>query len=486
MINKNIILIVDDNIEYLKSLNDVLRRDFSIITATSSKEAKEILLSRPDLAIFDIRLDDANPDNREGIDLLRFVNQKMPTIPVVMMTAYSDIDIAVEAMKIGATDFIQKTKTDIRELKKVISNAIEKSRLERNEPVLKEEIHRLESWEIIGNCPQILEIKKTIGAVAKDGQTTVLICGETGTGKELVARAIHENGIRQKEPFIPLAISALNPSILESELFGHEKGSFTGADSRKIGYIERANGGILFLDEIGELSQDIQIKLIRFLDNKIFSRIGSTDLIKVDIQLLTATNKNLERAVKDGYFRVDLYHRLKTVQVFLPTLAERTEDIPILAEHFLCFFRAQGRTKIDKISDYTMELLRQYNWPGNVRELKNSIERAIIFAERSGHNQIMNDDLPYEIQSHYYSNTKYGISDLPESGVDITQELARIELAYIDKALKIVDGRKTEAWKLLNYKDRFAMRRRIGIISSKFAHLLDEFPYIKDKYNKTT
>jgi len=478
MNDKSKLLIVDDDTEYLKSLANVLKRDFSVLTASSSKEAKALLQSRPDLALLDIRLDDADPNNREGIEILKFIKREMPTIPVVMMTAYGDIDIAVEAMKLGAADFIQKTRMDIREYRKAIQNVLEKTRLERKVSVLEEDLHRLEPWKIVGDDPKILEIKKLVDIVAKGGQTTVLIRGKTGTGKELVARAIHERGIRKKEPFVPVAISTLSPTVVERELFGHERGAFTGADRRKIGFIEKAKGGVLFLDEIGELNREIQLKLLRFLETKTFSRVGGTDEIEVDIQLIAATNKDLKKAIEEGDFRADLYYRLGVIEISLPTLAERIEDIPKLAYHFLSFFRAQGRTKIKKISDSAMQLLKRHNWPGNVRELKNCIERAIIFAELSGQVQITPEVIPYELQVVSPVPIKTLDVELSEKGVDIAEELARVELAYIEKALKIVNGKKTEAWKLLNYNDRFAIRRRVKVIAGKFPHLLAELPYL--------
>lgn len=483
MSNKSKILIVDDDLEYLESLANILRRDFSIIKSSSSKEAKKLLLSNPDLVLLDIRLNSTDINNREGIDILKFIKQEMLTTPVVMMTAHGDIDIAVEAMKLGAIDFIQKTKVNIIEFTKKIQNVLEMTGLERKVSVLEENLHRLESWEIVGSDPKILEIKRLVNMIGRDGQITALIQGETGTGKELMARAIHESGIRNKGPFVPVTISALSPTVIESELFGHEKGAFTGADKRKIGYIEKADKGILFLDEIGELNPEIQIKLLRFLDNKTFSRVGSTNEIEVDLQLITATNKDLDKAVKDGDLRADFYYRLKNIQILLPTLTERAEDIPELAYNFLGFFRAQGRTKIEKISDAAILILKQYDWPGNVRELKNCIERAVIFAERNGHSQIMPEDLSYEIQSNPY-NTRDWATELPKEGIDIEQELAKVELTYIEKALKMVDGKKTEAWKLLNYNDRFAMRRRVEVIAGRFPNLLLDFPYIKKMYNK--
>jgi len=482
MSGKYKILIVDDDTEYLKSLTKVLERDFFVVTASSFEEARSALLSRPDLVLLDIRLDEADSNNREGIEILRFIKQENPTTPVVMITAYGDIDTAVETMKLGADDFIQKARVDIRELRKVIQNVLRRSRLERKVLILEEDLHRIEPWEIIGDDPNILEVKRLIDMIAKDGQVTVLICGETGTGKGLVARAIHKRGIRRECPFVSVHISALSPTIVESELFGHERGAFTGANRGKMGYFEKADGGVLFLDEIGELDLGIQLKLLHFLDNKTFCRVGGTNEIKVDLQIIAATNRDLERAVKEGSFRADLYHRLKTVQISLPTLVERAEDIPKLVYHFLSFFRTQGK-KIEKISDTAMQLLRQHNWPGNVRELRNCIERAIIFAEYSGRDQITPEDLPYELQARSPIPAKTLAIELPEKGIDLVEELARVELAYIEKALKTTDGKKTEAWKVLGYNDRFAMRRRVEIIANKFPWLLSEFSYITEKYN---
>ncbi len=478
-------LIIDDDISYLNSLNDVLKRDFSIVTASSLIEAEDLLHPGFDLVLLDIRLDDSDPSNQDGIKLLRRVKDEQFDLPVIVMTAYGDIDIAVEAMKLGAADFIQKAKVDTGEFRKTIKGVLEKSRLQRKVLELEEDLHRLEPWEIVGDSREILEIKRLIDIIAKDGQTTVLIRGTTGTGKELVARAIHARGVRKGGPFIPVSISSLGKFVVESELFGHEKGAFTGADKRKIGYIEKANDGILFLDEIGDLDQDIQLKLLRFLDNKTFSRMGSTQETKVDLQLLAATNRNLEKTVEDGTVREDLYYRLKTIQIFLPFLSERTEDIPKLAHHFLNLFRIQGRTTIGEISDQAMVLLKNYSWPGNVRELKSSIERAIIYADYNRHGQIMPDDLPYEIRNIISGHTSTHLSlEIPEKGVNISEELAGFELIYIEKALRILGGKKTEAWRLLGYNDRFAMRRRIEIIANRFPHLLNSFPYIRENYRK--
>jgi len=471
-------LIVDDNLEDLESFKAILRGGFSTLTASSFEEAKRLLSSSLDIALLDIRLDDTDPSNREGLELLKHIKSELPHLPVIMITAYGDVDIAVEAMKLGAADFIQKEKVSPEEVKKRVSDVLEKTRLQRKISELEEDISRLESWEIIGDDPKILNIKKLIDIVAKDGEITVLIEGETGTGKELVARAIHKRGVRKDGPFISVAVSSLTSSLLESELFGHEKGAFTGADRRKIGYIERAHKGVLFLDEIGELSKEAQVKLLRFLDSKTFTRVGGEREIRVDVQLLAATNKDLKRAVEEGEFREDLYYRLNTFRITLPTLAERKGDIPKLAYHFLNSLRSQGRTKLKTISDPALELLKGYNWPGNVRELKNCIERAAIYAENHGHDRIMPDDLPLEIRKTEDRSAEKFMID-PEKGVNVNRELARIELAYIEEALRITGGKRSEAWKLLGYNDRFALRRRIKSIFRRFPELRDEYPFLK-------
>lgn len=479
---KKKVLIVDDQQDYLQSLASVLGTEFEIQTASSLAEFKRLRLDELSLVLLDIRLDDSDPSNREGMDVLKLLRRDFPDLPVVMMTAYGDVDIAVEAMKLGAADFIQKTKVDVHEIRKVIHSNLERFRLKRKISELKEELQRLEPGEIVGSSPNIEEIKRLVDMVARDGHATVLLRGPTGTGKELVARAIHSRGIRKEGPFVAVSIAALGKNVVESELFGHEKGAFTGADRRKIGYIEKADGGILFLDEIGELDPEVQVKLLRFLENKTFQRMGSTEEIKVDLQLIAATNQDLETAVREKRFREDLYFRLKTIQIFLPTLAERTEDIPQLAVYFLSLYRSQGRTKISTISDEAMHFFQTYSWPGNVRELKSCIERAIIYAEYNTHDQILPDDLPLEVR-HGKSEGSRGLSiEIPESGVRIDEELARVELAYVEKALRMVGGKKTEAWKVLGYNDRYAMRRRIKRIVEDNRKVLEEFPLLQRLY----
>ena len=479
---KKKVLILEDKLDYLKSLANELRSEFDISLTSSLSDLQKISFNEIDIALLDIRLNDSDPSNIEGINILEFIKKENPELPVVMMTAYGDIDIAVESMKLGASDFIQKNKVNISDIKNIIYNHIEKSKLKKKISELEVELQRLEPWKIIGSSPNIQEIKRLVEMVASDGYVTVLLRGPTGTGKELVARTIHSKGVRKDWPFVPVSIASLSKNLVESEIFGHEKGAFTGAEKRKVGYIEKAKGGILFLDEIGELDPEVQVKLLRFLDNKTFHRMGSPDEINIDLQLIAATNHDLEEAVQRKQFREDLYFRLKTIQIFLPTLHERTEDILQLANYFLRHFQLQGRTKISTISTEATRILLSYSWPGNVRELKSCIERAIIYAEYNSHDQILPEDLPLEIQLDKLKDLRSISIEIPEKGVNINEELAQFELAYIERALKLVGGKKADAWKVLGYNDRHAMRRRIEKIVKKNQNVLDKFPLLKKLY----
>jgi len=481
---KKKVLIVDDQKDYLKLIINELKSEFDICYSDSLYGLKNIILDKLDVALLDIRLNKDDSENTDGIEILKILHNERPDIPVIMMTAYGDVDIAVESMKFGAVDFIQKNKVEIADIRKIIQTNLEKYKLTRKISELEKKLQLLEPGEIVGDSDFIKNIRRLVDMVANDGYVTVLLQGATGTGKELVARAIHSKGVRNKNPFVAFSISSLNRSLVESELFGHEKGAFTGAGKRKIGYIEKANGGILFLDEIGELDPEIQMKLLRFLENKTFRRLGSTDDIQVDLQIIAATNKNLETAVREKNFRDDLYFRLKTFQIFLPELKERKKDIPQLAKYFLKLFHLQGRTRITTISNDAMELLKSYLWPGNIRELKSCIERAVIYAEYNEHKGIIVEDLPLDVRQGEVKELKGLQIEIQNGGTDIHKELRRLELAYIEKALEKVGGKKIEAWKILGYNDRYAMQRRIKRIIQSNNNLLYEFPLLQKLYKR--
>lgn len=476
------LLIIDDNKDYVASLTRALQGDYNITSATETAAALNKLRLGFDIILLDVRLNESDKANREGLDLLREIRAQRLDAPVVMMTAYGDVGLAVEAMKEGAADFLQKP-FDLAKLRAVLSNAMDKARLEQRVTTLEQDYARVEPGELVGDDEKIKEVRDLIEMVARDGFVNVLIRGETGTGKELVARAIHQVGRRSKEPFVPVAIASLNSNLVESELFGHEAGAFTGAKGRRVGLFEKAKRGVLFLDEIGDLPPEAQLKLLRFLENRTFSRVGSSDDLEVDIQVLSATNRNLEEAVETDQIRKDLYFRLKSIQIYLPPLKERRADIPLLVNHFLKLFRQQGRTRIGELSGPAMDCLLTYSWPGNVRELKGVIERAIIYANYKGHPSIEKEDLSIEVLTPSTGRVVDRI-ELRNGGVDLDAELARWELAYMEKALQSTQDRKTEAWKLLGLNDRFALLRRAKALLQRHPTLVSEFPTVRRLYGK--
>jgi two-component system response regulator AtoC len=479
---KSSVLIVDDDTEYLGALRRALERDFEVTTATSAREAEARLRQHDvSLVLLDVRLLGDEADDREGLLLLGRLKELWPDLAVVMMTAYGDIDLAVEAMKEGAADFIQKAQVDLRELRKVLQNALVRSRLERQVAGLEDELRRLEPWELIGDHPKIHEVRQLTDLAAQDGHCTVLIRGETGTGKELIARAVHSRGTRKGGPFVAVSIPALAPELVAAELFGHTKRAFTDARETRVGYIEKASRGVLFLDEIGDLTPEVQLRLLRVLETRTFARVGSRDEIAVDIQVVAATNRDLQEAIAQGAFREDLYYRLKTFELLLPPLRERVEDIALLVDHFLFFFRQQGRTALAGINPMALECLARYRFPGNVRELRSLIERAMMLATARRHLLIEPSDLPQEVQGAALDPALPQLA-LPEEGIDLDLQLARVELTYIQEALQATERKKTEAWRLLALNDRFALRRRVLRIGERYPALVADFPVVRDLY----
>jgi DNA-binding NtrC family response regulator len=356
-----------------------------IVAAALSKEGHEVLESRNgeealnllkkkkvDLLVSDVVL-----GNRDGLELLQDARRLQPLLPVVLMSGYGTIRTAVEAMKLGACDFLPKP-FELDELRRTVQEALENHRQESAAPPpLKAATLRLST--LVGGGAWKAEITRIIERVAPS-RATVLLSGESGTGKELVARAIHANSARHKQPFIPVACGALPRDLLESELFGHEKGAFTGAAGMKPGRFELADGGTIFLDEIGDFPVDLQVKLLRALQEREFERIGGIRSIKVDVRVLAATHRNLEEAVREGKFREDLFYRLRVIEIHLPPLREKKEDIPLLAEHFLTKFSRENGKQLKTIDRKAVAGLLAYNWPGNARELENAIEHAVVLA----------------------------------------------------------------------------------------------------------
>jgi two-component system response regulator AtoC len=471
------VLIVDDDEEYLSLLRQALSRDFEVSVARNAEEASRRLNFTVDAMLLDLRLEGGGTEDRAAIRLMDAVRELRP-IPIIIMTAYGEVEVAVEAMKLGAADFIQKSRVNVDDLRKILFHVIERSRAERRAAELEEEVHRLEPWELIGDSPRLNEVRRLIDAVAVDGRATVLVRGETGTGKELVARAVHTRGARKEGPFVAVALPALAPTLIERELFGHLKGAFTDAREGRHGYIQKAAGGVLFLDEIGDLALDLQPKLLRFLDGCAFAPVGGSVETSIDVQVVCATNRNLAEAVRAGQFREDLYYRLRTMEILVPSLRERLDDVPLLVDHFLFTFRRQGRTHAAGITTAALGRLKRYGFPGNVRELRAIVERAVMMAGVHEHAMIDVDDLPAEITS------SAPLIRQPAEGeqIDLDAELARAELACIERALQITEGRKSDAWRLLGLNDRFALLRRVKRIRDLHPDLINDYPILRTCY----
>ncbi len=384
------ILIVDDELGARESLRIILKnRGYNLLVAASGKEALRIYRQdHPHITLLDIIMPDL-----DGLKVLKEIKRIDAKALVIMITAAKSIETAVEAMKLGAYDYITKP-FNVDEIRLIVKKAFSNLDLVGEVEYLRAEIGRVYGLDnIIGKSKAIKNISSLIKRVA-DTKLTVLIQGESGTGKELVARAIHFNSLLKNRPFVDVNCAAIPETLMESELFGHEKGAFTGAHERKLGRFELANGGVLFLDEIGDLSLSNQSKILRFLQERQFTRVGGSKPIMVDVRVIAATNKNLEKAMKDGSFREDLYYRMNVFPIFIPPLRQRKEDIPPLVNHFIRKSTHQ-RKNIKGISNKALELLINYRWPGNVRELENVIERAVALCSRS---TISPDDLPQDIR----------------------------------------------------------------------------------------
>jgi two-component system response regulator PilR (NtrC family) len=439
------ILIVDDEKGLLDFLSVLARQEgLEARVASSLSAAREQLASwTPDLILCDLLMPDGN-----GLELLRELRASNSPVPFLVMTAYTSTQSAIEAMKLGAYDYVAKP-FDVEELKATIARAIEKSRLYEENLYLKGELQqRYGTSNIIGRSPKMRAIFSLIDRVAKT-PSTVLIQGESGTGKELIARAIHLSSPRAHARFLSINCGALPETLLESELFGYERGSFTGAVRDKRGLFLEAHRGTLFLDEIGEMSLTMQVKLLRALQEKTVRRVGGTEEEPFDVRIIAATNQNLREKISRGEFREDLFYRIHVIPIELPPLRERKEDIPLLVDHFLRKYSEQLGVPAKRISAEAMRLLEKYSWPGNVRELENLIERALALCTSS---VITAADFPaYLAESSVVSDS--GIH-LPEEGIDLEGHLDRVRTEFMRQALERTGGRMTQAAQLLRMSFR--------------------------------
>jgi two-component system, NtrC family, response regulator AtoC len=439
------ILIVDDEKHTREGLRQSLEEEFDVYAAGNIDEALNVLdADRIDLVLTDLRL-----GGEDGMALIEKVLQRARPPICILMTAYGSIATAVEAMRKGAYDFVTKP-INLDELGMKIRRAINGQRLEQENQQLKQQVDQRFGLEnLIGESPAMHRILETIRQVAPT-RATVLILGESGTGKELIARAIHNLSNRNKTRFIAFNCSAFSPQLVESELFGHEKGAFTGASERRIGRIEQAAGGTLFLDEIGEIDGNVQVKLLRALDPGVFERVGGNQTIKTDIRLIAATNQDLVSLVSEKKFREDLYYRLNVVQIRVPPLRERKEDIPLLANAFLKEISQRDNKTFRPLSLEAMEALQRYDWPGNIRELKGAIDSGVTLAIGP---QVTLPDLPLTISEARFS----GSAGLDEKAGQMN--LHNNEMRLILRALEETRGNRTEAAKKLGISRRTLHRR---------------------------
>ncbi|HEY3303546.1 MAG TPA: sigma-54 dependent transcriptional regulator [Candidatus Binatia bacterium] len=438
------LLVVDDETGVRESIRLIFGKHFRVHEARSSEEGlRKVKEETPDVVLLDILMPGA-----DGLETLKQIKKVHPEGQVIMLTALNTARTAFTAKETGAFDYVTKP-FDVDELRLRVDRALEKSHLSRELERLQEEVGRKYGIEnIVGSSKTMVEIFKTVSLVAKR-KSTVLVTGESGTGKELIARAIHFNSDRANKPFVVVNCAALPDSLIESELFGYEKGAFTNAYQRKIGHFESAHGGTLFLDEIGELPLGTQAKLLRAIENETFMRLGGTDESKVDVRFIAASNRDLERLVKGGGFRADLFYRLNVVSVYLPALRERKEDVPLLVDHFIKLKARDNSVAAKKLATAVVDCMIAHSWPGNVRELENLIERLTILTP---HETIMLDDLPREMRSQ---EATISLKDaVLEGSRPLGEAVDEFERAIILRALQRTGFNQTKAASLLGTSRR--------------------------------
>jgi two-component system response regulator HydG len=441
------VLVVDDDEPHAEAVAESLERvGYECTVATSGREGLRLIEEQD----FDIVLTDLIMDGVGGLEVLGKAKQELPDAEVVILTGHGTIKTAVTAMQAGATTYLTKP-LDIGELRTVVDKASQSQRLARSNLELQRQLKEKFGFEgVVGNSPLMHSVVAKLQQIAPTS-ATVLIQGESGTGKELVAKALHVNGPRRNKPFVPLVCAALSENILESELFGHVKGAFTGADRERKGRFEHANGGTLFLDEVGDIPLSTQVKLLRALEAGEIVRVGTNEPIKVNVRIISATNRDLTDAINSGAFRQDLYHRLKVVSIKLPSLRSRREDIPLLFDYFLKEFSATHGKRIASLSPAARKALMAYNWPGNVRELRNTIESMVVM-DSDGVLDV--DDLTEDLQA-----ATLPAADGAGGSHLVGQTLDEIEKFYILETLKLTDGNREEASRILGIGARTLYRK---------------------------
>jgi two-component system NtrC family response regulator/two-component system response regulator HydG len=441
---KGRLIVIDDEVNAAAALETLLREDgYEVSRANDAKSGLALLeTTEADVVLTDLRM-----PGMDGLELLARIKEIRPETMVILMTAYGTVKTAVRAMKMGAEDYLGKP-IDVEELEVILQKVLEKKRLLEETKVLRERVQTKYRFDnLVGESPEMLAAFKTIQQVASSS-SSVLLLGESGTGKELFAQALHQNSPRRNKPFVKVACAALPETLLESELFGHEKGSFTGALYTRAGRFEMADGGTLFLDEIGDISPTVQVKLLRFLEEREFERVGGNRTYKVDVRIVCATHRDLSKKLQEGTFREDLFYRLNVIEIYVPALRDRPGDIPVLAHHFLKKYADANRKSVRGISDDALALLLRHAWPGNVRELENAIERAVVLAAE-----------PVLTPSHFPTLRRVEAvapnGSGPSTGITIPgSTFAEIEREAILRTLEAVGGSTSRAAALLGISAR--------------------------------
>jgi DNA-binding NtrC family response regulator len=463
---KNSILVVEDEVKMQRILEVNLRDKYTVLLASNGQEALDIV-RRGDVSLI---LTDMKMPGKDGLSLLHDVKAFAPDVPVILITAYGTIESAIQAMKEGAYDYILKP-LKMEEIEVVIEKALVHSSLLDENRSLREELRSTYGFDnIISINQKMLKILELIGQIA-NSKATVLLQGESGTGKELVARAIHYNSRRSKGPFIVVNCSAIPGELLESELFGYEKGAFTGATRMKLGSFELADTGTLFLDEIGEMQKELQVKILRALEGYRFMRIGGTEYIDVDVRVITASNRDLKEAVAVGDFREDLYYRLNVVCINLPPLRERREDVPLLVTHFMEKYKGEGKVQVKGITEEALKVLEQYHWPGNVRELENCVLRAMVLAKTD---RVEVGNLPEEVikgAGIWEVQTPLNVEELKTlKKKERARVMSQIERQFIGEALRRNQGNVSRS-----AQDVGMDRRQFQNLIKKYGILVEDY-----------
>lgn len=474
------ILVIDDDYRFIDSVKAVLK-DFNIQSANTIEEARVKVNDQLDLILLDLVFDEDNPDTLQGLDFLPQIREHLPDIPVIVMTNYSSTNIIVKAVKAGANDFFSKKELDWTAWKyRLIQYAKSSTKIrELNQKALLLEKEVGES-EILGKSKEIEYVRLKLKDIAEHSQdATVFLYGETGTGKNLAVCYFREHSTRKEKPYKELSISELSSTVLESELFGHVKGAFTGATENKTGLFEAANGGILFLDEIGDYDLNVQAKIMRFIENKTICPVGSTKEKKLDLQLILATNKNIPELIKAGKFREDLYQRIHRIGIYLPPLRERKDDIEILTQHFFDNFRVREKTDLKSISPEVLHILTEYHWPGNIRELQSVIWEACTNARLFNDNELK----PEHIRREVKNITK---DILPSDSESLERRALQVQLDAIEHTLQKSFGNKTVTAQKLNKTPDQILYFIKKKVYQKFPELLSNYPNICKYYKINT